>query len=268
MLSVLNDYAAQPATHRKLCGAVNRMYAWGRKRGKVTTVSPTEDIEIVPSTARDRTLSLEELACIWHAAEELAPAYRGLVQLVIVTGQRRNETANMRWGEIDLTRGLWKLPAARTKARRQHIVPLTSLSLDVLERQRTAAGKPAPASEDLVLPTLSRDGRAVVAITGFNWLKRELDRLSGVTDWVMHDFRRSIVTICAEREIADIAVLDSLLNHASSATRGGVVGVYQRATLLEPMRRALAQWDALLREAIGLPPAPERSIVRLATSND
>jgi integrase len=225
------------------------------------------DIETTVPAPRDRTLSLEELASIWHAAEQLEPVYRGLAQLMIVTGQRRTEVARMRWGEIDLARGLWTLPAARTKARRQHVVPLTALTLDVLQRQRPATGKRTPASEDLVLPTVSRDGRAIVAITGFNWLKRELDRLSGVTGWVLHDFRRSIVTICAEREIADIAVLDSILNHASSATRGGVVGVYQRATLLEPMRRAMTQWDALLREAIGLPAAPDRPSVRLAVTN-
>jgi hypothetical protein len=59
-----------------------------------------------------------------------------------------------------------------------------------------------------------------------------------------------LVSICAEHG-DDIAVLDSLLNHASSATRGGVVGVYQRATLVEPMRGVMALWDRLLREARG-----------------
>jgi hypothetical protein len=48
-------------------------------------------------------------------------------------------------------------------------------------------------------------------------------------------------------------VLDSLLNHASSATRDGVFGTYQRALLIEPARKVMALWDRLLREAIGLP---------------
>jgi hypothetical protein len=58
-----------------------------------------------------------------------------------------------------------------------------------------------------------------------------------------------LVTICAEHG-ADVAVLDSLLNHASSATRGGVIGVYQRATLIEPMRKLMALWNGLLTEAL------------------
>jgi hypothetical protein len=48
---------------------------------------------------------------------------------------------------------------------------------------------------------------------------RELDRRSGVTEWRLHDFRRSIVSICAELALTSRS-WDSLLNHASSATRG------------------------------------------------
>jgi hypothetical protein len=107
-----------------------------------------------------------------------------------------------------------------------------------------------------VLPTLARDGRNIAPISGWNWLKRELDRRPGVSEWRLHDFRRSIVSICAEHG-ADIAVLDSLLNHASSATRGGVNGTYQGALLVEPTRRVMALWDGLLREAIGLAPTAD-----------
>ena len=41
-----------------------------------------------------------------------------------------------------------------------------------------------------------------------------------------------------------------MLNHASGATRGGVIGTYQRATLLEPMRKVMAQWDRLLSDEL------------------
>jgi hypothetical protein len=89
----------------------------------------------------------------------------------------------------------------------------------------------------LVLPTLTSDGRSIAPIR----------------DWRLHDFRRSLVSTCAERG-ADIAVPDSLLNHASSATRGGGIGTYQRALLIEPTRKVMALWDGLLRNAIGLSP--------------
>jgi hypothetical protein len=57
-----------------------------------------------------------------------------------------------------------------------------------------------------------------------------------------------------------------MFNHAASGTRGGVIGVYQRAALLEPAQQVmLLLWDGLLREAIGLPAAmkPDDKIVAL-----
>jgi integrase len=167
-------------------------------------------------------LSLAELGRIWRAAETLELLYADAFKLLIATGQRRAEVAGMTWGEIDLAGALWTLPAARTKARRQHALPL---------------------------PTLARDGKSFAPVGGWSWLKRALDRASGVAAWRLHDFRCSLVTICAEHG-AEVAVLDSMLNHASSATRGGVIGTYLHATLLEPMRKLMVMWNGLLSKAL------------------
>jgi integrase len=250
VMRVLHLYARQPSTHRRMHGAISRMYGWARKHELVTN-KPADDIDTTSPPSRERVLSLNELAAIWCAAATLEHVYRDTVHLMILTGQRRAEVAGMTWGELDLERALWTLPAARTKARRQHVLPLAPRAVATL-RARYAAHQRPPGVTDLVLPTLARDGKSIAPISGWNWLKRELDRASGVAEWRLHDFRRSIVSICAEHG-ADIAVLDSLLNHASSATRGGVIGTYQRAMLIGPTREVMALWDRLLSEAIGQP---------------
>ena len=203
---LLLRYMLQPSVHRRLHGAIHRMYAWGRAQGLVAA-TPTADIETTSPAPRERSLSLEELAQVWRAAETLEPLYSDTVKLLILTGQRKSEVAGMRWGEIDLARNLWTLPAARTKARRQHVLPLPALAVAVLQRRR-AALRHTPAADDLVLPTVGREGRNIAPISGWNWLKRELDHASGIAAWRLHDFRRSLVTISAEHD-ADIAVLDS-----------------------------------------------------------
>jgi integrase len=248
IVQVLNNYVRRPSTHRQLHGAISRMYDWALRHDLVTG-NPAEHIDTTTAAARERVLSLAELAAIWRAASELEPVYRDAVHLMIATGQRRGEVAGMTWGEVDLGKALWGLPAGRTKARRQHVVPLPALAVACLQARHGASVGPT----DLVLPTIGRDGRMITEVSGWNWLKRELDRRSGVKDWRLHDFRRSVVSICAEHG-GDIAVLDTLLNHAASVTRAGVVGVYQRATLIEPMRKVMALWDRLLTEALAPDP--------------
>ncbi len=251
VMRALSGYAKQPSTHRRMHGALSRMYSWALKADLVT-VNPADHVETTTPPSRERVLTLNELARIWRAADQLEHVYRDAVHLLIVTGQRQAEVAGMIWGELAPGLSLWIIPPPRTKARRQHNVPLPPLAQAILQA-RLAAFQHEPAKGDLVLPTIARDGRSIAPISGWNWLKRELDRRSGVTEWRLHDFRRSIVSICAEHG-ADIAVLDSMLNHASSATRGGVIGTYQRALLIEPTRKVMALWDGLLCEAIGLPP--------------
>jgi integrase len=255
VVSVLNDVIEQPSVHRRMHGAIHRMFAWAR-RSDLVAHDPTSDIETRTAVARERVLSLAELAAIWRAATQLDPLYRDLIHLLILTGQRRTEVAGMRWCEIDLEKALWTIPNGRTKARRQHIIPLPPAALAILKARRTFDVDVS----GFVLPTLSRDGRTATVVSGWSFVKRDLDQRSGVTGWQFHDFRRSLVTLLAEQGI-DIAVLDSLLNHAASTTRGGVIGVYQKAILIEPMRKLMAIWDELIGQAVN--PASEKTEVRL-----
>ncbi len=55
-----------------------------------------------------------------------------IVRLLILTGQRRNEVAAMRWSEIDVQAALWTIPAERMKNKRAHEVPLSGAALDIL----------------------------------------------------------------------------------------------------------------------------------------
>jgi integrase len=254
IVRLLDGYAGQSQAHRRMHGAIRRMFDWAQQRDMVAN-APADHIHTTAAEPRERVLSMGELASIWRAAEALAPPYGDLIHLMIATGQRRAEVAGMAWGEVDLARAVWTLSAGRTKVRRQHAIPLPSLAVAVLHRRRGAYERPSAAA-DLVLPTIGRDGRTIAPVSGWNWLKRELDRRTGIEGWRLHDFRRSIVSHCAEAG-ADIATLDTLLNHASSVTRGGVIGTYQRATLLEPMRGAMTLWERLLASALEPPPSAD-----------
>ena len=55
-----------------------------------------------------------------------------LLRLLLLTGQRRSEVADMQWSELDLDEGIWIIPAARSKNDKEHLVPLSSQAVAVI----------------------------------------------------------------------------------------------------------------------------------------
>jgi integrase len=154
----------------------NRTHAWLKimcnfavQRGLIE-VSPMAGIKPPggQETPRDRILTDGKLRALWEAADAMAPPYSAFVQLLVLTGQRRNELAEMTWHELDLDAKLWTLPAARAKNGVEHAIPLSDSVAEILKALPRIDGS------DFVL-TIS--GRS--AIRGFSTIKPRL-RHSGL----------------------------------------------------------------------------------------
>ena len=91
-------------------------------------------------------------------------------------------------------------------------------------------------------------------------LKTAVDKASGLTGWRWHDFRRSFATLLAERRTPE-PVADAVLNHRQSATRGGVLGVYQRSNRWPEQVAAMNDWGITL--TMGLEVGKNGNVVAL-----
>jgi integrase len=201
--------------------------------------SPCEGIRVpTVERARDRVLTDRELAAIIRVAHQLGGPYGAIVEVLALTGQRRDEVARMSWDEVDLDRRVWKLPGARTKNDKPHIVQLSDPAVVVIGAQ--------PRSSRFVF---SRNG--VAPIGDFSSQKRRLDDLCGISQWRLHDLRRTMVSGMASLGVAP-HIADKILNHVGG-TISGVAAVYQRHEFLKERRDALERWGAhvvgLLRES-------------------
>ena len=136
----------------------------------------------------------------------------------------------MRWSEINFTDRTWSIPAARTKSNRAQVVPLVERAIQILEAIPRLEG-------ELVFSSIASDTRS---FSGFSKAKQRLDQLSGVSDWTLHDLRRSTATGLAKLGMAP-HVVERVLNH-TTGTLGGVAGVYNRFGYLPEMRVALELW--------------------------
>jgi integrase len=179
--------------------------------------------------ARNRVLSDDELVAIIKGARKINGPYGAIVEFLALTGQRREEVAQLTWHELDLAGQLWTIPAARTKNAKPHIVHLSKQSLEVLIR-------------------MPKIGEFVFSSSGskpfqsFSKFKHDLDKRSAVPDWRLHDLRRTCVSGMARLGVAP-HVADKVLNH-QSGTISGVAAVYQRHEFLPQRKEALNLWGA------------------------
>jgi integrase len=210
--------AARTATYGKAA------YGWGVKRGTLSA-NPFVNLPAMATARRDRVLTDDELIAIWRATAGPGP-YNGIVRLLILTGQRREEVAGMTWAELSDDR-TWTVPAPRAKNNTTHIVPLASPVQAFL--------RSVPRYSEFVFP--GRKGRP---FNGWAHAKAGLDKRSGVTGWRLHDLRRTVAT-GLQRLGVRLEVTEAILNHVSG-TRGGIAGVYQRHDWAEEKRAALEAW--------------------------
>jgi len=150
--------------------------------------------------------------------------------MLILTAQRLNEVAGMRWSQVDAAKAVWSLPAESTKAIRGHEIPLTPLALSVL------AAIPRTQS-DFVFPARGKDG----AMSGFNKRKAKLDRLSNTVGWTQHDIRRTVATGMARLRV-DPHIVERLLNHKIGSI-SAVGKIYNQFGYLDEQREALIKWS-------------------------
>jgi integrase len=180
--------------------------------------------------ARSRFLTDDEIRAIWNSKE--SGPFAALVRFLLLTGARRAEAARMTWNEIDS--GNWTLPASRNKTKQDLIRPLSAAAIAVIEGQRSHC------------PFIFSKGQK--AISTFGRDKPPFDAAVGVSNWRVHDLRRTARSLLSRAGIAaDIG--ERCLGHALP----GVRGTYDRHSYLPEMTRAFDALAALI-ERIANPP--------------
>jgi integrase len=225
-----------PVAANKALKSIKTFLRWCVGRA-VLDRSPADGVPLpAKQVARDRVLSDGELAQVLLAARQIGGPYGSIVEVLALTGQRREEVACCAWEEIDLKTRTWKLSSDRTKNAKSHEVHLSDPVMTVLNRADKQGKFVFSRSEDS-------------SFQDFSSAKREIDQFSGVRGWRLHDLRRTCVSGMARLGIAP-HVADKILNH-QAGTISGVAAVYQRHDFLAERREALEKWGAHVSQIIG-----------------
>ncbi|TJU86753.1 MAG: DUF4102 domain-containing protein [Mesorhizobium sp.] len=231
---------------------VRAMCRWARGRGDLDSNlvegmrKPTVTIE------RDRVLTGGEIKTMWAALPDadMRESTRRIIRLCLVTGQRVGEVSGMTRDEIDIEEKLWTIPAARSKNKREHVVPLPDMAIDIINDQiadaEALADRKERAKSSFIFP--APGGRAAVtaasvpkAIKREEVTKRGTATIMGIAPWTPHDLRRSAATGMEEIGISPF-IIGHLLNHVSATKSTITSRVYARYDYSREKREALDLW--------------------------
>jgi integrase len=193
-----------------------------------------------------RALTDQEIPILWKVVDAVAWPFGPYLQMLLLLGQRRTETALMRWPGVDLEQAVWTVPAEATKSGRAHRVPLPPAAIAVL------AGLPRRARSTLVFPgrAVRRPGQGVAVMTG--WSKRlapvyAATAAAGIAPWSLHDLRRTMRTGLGRLGV-DPTIAELLLNHAISDE---LVAIYDRGEHWTKRAEAASRWASHVMGLVG-----------------
>lgn len=238
VVRVLDDIATRrgKVTADRCKAALSSFYAWAIERTPAETI-PTLHVKArAKGGGRERVLSLEEMGEIWSVLDDSSD-YGAILRLLMLTGQRRSEIADLSWSEFHVQKRLGpkqypaeiELSGQRTKNGRPHIIPLSKPAADII------GARPRIAGRDYLF------GEGGAGFQGWSKAKARLDaKLPRLAPWRVHDLRRSVVTHLAEAGTQP-HVIEALVNHVSG-TKAGIAGVYNKAEYMPERRKALNAW--------------------------
>lgn len=242
IVALLDDIVARgaPIAANRTLAVVRKMFNWAVARDELA-VSPCHGVQApAKENRRTRVLEDEELKKVLQNVSNMPTSRQVQLALLfqLATGQRCGEVLGALWGEIDLDRQMWTMPAAKVKNGEEHRVPLSDLALHFLSEARAI-----DRSSVHVFPSPRKD-RPMVETAVARAVHRNLAVL-GVAPFTPHDLRRTAATHMTAMGISRL-VVEKVLNHVDRS----VAGIYDRHTYDGEKRAALQAWGRKVQELI------------------
>lgn len=254
VLDLLEEIAeGAPIQSNRIRAILSSIYTFGQKR-RFVKVNPILSIpKLGKENQRDRFFTADEIKKAWAIIEKLDEPVRSLYKILFITGQRLGETRQMKWDYID--NRTWFIPEELTKAKRSHALPLPPMAMEILKDLQKYTG-----GSDYVFQSPVKDNQP---ITWVHWHAKSIrDHKEGVSDFRIHDIRRTVTSYMAELGV-DRTTLGKVLNHKQLAGDNHVTARYDRYDYMDEKRLALNKWAAKLQEIISGSQASGTKIYKL-----
>ncbi|MFL9871368.1 tyrosine-type recombinase/integrase [Paraburkholderia megapolitana] len=224
-------------TATRVRGRIESVMDWAKVRGLRNGENPArwtghlDHLLAAPSKVKKEehhaALPYNEIGPFFKQLRTNTATSARLLEFTILTATRTGDSLYAAWSEFDLSVALWTIPAERTKAKREHRVPLSSAVVTLLK----------------ALPTFGDDGFVFEGMKYnkplSNMAMLTLLKRMGHDDLTTHGFRSTFRDWVAEcttfpNEVAEMALAHAIRDKTESA--------YRRGDLLDKRRELMQAW--------------------------
>jgi integrase len=239
----LHREITERASHRanRTVAVLSRMMTLAIK-WRMRADNPVRGVERNPEGKRKRYLKGDELRLLTKAlAEHEDQRVANVFRLLLLTGARKGEVLSATWDQFDFGGNVWTKPAATTKQRQEHEIPLSPVALQLLETMRKTS---APTARFL-FPSHGTTGH----LTEVKKAWAAVCRAGGIVGLRVHDLRHSYASMLASAGYS-LPTIGALLGHTQPNT------THRYAHLLDdPLREATSKVGALMSGLVAKQPA-------------
>ena len=251
-----------PVAANRTYATLSKMFKWARGRQAIPA-NPMLEIEKPNQSAerkRDRVLSDKEIQKFWawtmsddftQAENRLGDSTRYALQLILVTGQRPGEVCQISDDQIEDLDGqmIWTIPATVHKSGSAHVVPLSPLALEIIDRAREIRHQGSGSNRPQIFPS-PRTAGSIRPDTISQRVQRSSDVLA-MPRFTPHDLRRTAATNITSKVLEGTQqskrfVVARVLGHADQE----VTSIYDRYAYLPEKITALDGWSNRLTSSL------------------
>lgn len=243
-----------PYMANRMIAVLRKMFNLAIKWKMFTGENPGTRIELFREEKRERFLSPDEVPLLFESLkQEPDPFLKGAIMMMLFVGQRKKETLDMKWTDVDLTQNIWRIQ--ETKSGRPHTVPLFPAVIALLNNIPRLKDNiyvfPGPTGKPF--HNLNKAWQRIKARAIDTQKDKGVpeDKIISIDDLRMHDLRRTVGSWLASTG-EGLPLIGRVLNHSQPST----TAVYARLQL-DPVRAALNNYAERLQAIGNRKPIPE-----------
>lgn len=230
----------------RVVAVVSAVFTFMLAQEQFSGENPATRIQKNPAPSRDRFLQADELTPFFKALSVSSnELMRDFFLVALLTGARRSNVSEMRWVDIDLAAGVWRV--AKTKNGTPQTVTLSPEAVAVLESRKGVGGK-------FVFPGDGKTEHIVEPKKAWATLLKQ----AGIENLRIHDLRRTLGSWQA-RTGASLPIIGKSLNHKTHQA----TAIYARLDL-DPVRQSVNTATAAMMEAAGM---KKTEVIQLRTAS-